>query len=177
VPDRALAGAVLAGWGARLLPGAVVQLTATPNPGYSFSSWSGSADLSGATTAQTTITMNSAAENVTANFAQSYSNVTGSVQVTNTGAVYSRATKLYTITFTVQNISGAAISGPINLVLTGLPSGITATNYTGTFHNNPYWAVSGSSLAAGASVSVTVTYSDPSGVSMAFTPQVYSGSI
>ncbi|MBV8830657.1 MAG: Ig-like domain repeat protein, partial [Acidobacteriaceae bacterium] len=158
------------------VPGAIVQLIATPNAGYSFSSWSGSADLSSTTTAQTTITMNSPAESVTANFAQTYTNVTGSVQVTNTGAVYSRATRLYSVTFTVQNTTSSAINGPVNLVLTGLPSGITATNSTGTFNGNPYWTVSGGSVSPGASVSVTVSYSDPSGASLAFTPQVYSGS-
>jgi hypothetical protein len=50
------------------VPGTVVTLTANPAVGYTFSSWSGSADLSSTTANPTTITMNSATESVTANF-------------------------------------------------------------------------------------------------------------
>jgi uncharacterized repeat protein (TIGR01451 family) len=50
------------------VPGAVVTLTAAANTGFTFSTWSGSADLSSTTANPTTITMNSATESVTANF-------------------------------------------------------------------------------------------------------------
>ncbi len=50
------------------VPGTVVTLTAAPNTGYAFSSWSGSADLTSTSANPTTIKMNTAAENVTANF-------------------------------------------------------------------------------------------------------------
>jgi uncharacterized repeat protein (TIGR01451 family) len=58
------------------VPGAAVTLTATANTGYAFSSWSGSADLASTSANPTTITMNAATENVTANFTVANTSVT-----------------------------------------------------------------------------------------------------
>ncbi len=95
-------------------------------------------------------------------------------QVTATAFVYNRATKTFNTTYTIKN-TGASASGPINLSLTGLASGITVANATGTFNGSPYVAVSSGSLAAGASVTVAVQFSDPSNATIAPTPIVYSG--
>jgi hypothetical protein len=58
------------------VPGTVVTLTAAANTGYAFSSWSGSGDLSSTSANPTTITMNAASENVTANFSVANTQVT-----------------------------------------------------------------------------------------------------
>lgn len=47
--------------------GTIVNISATPNPGYVFSSWSGSVDIASPASAATTVTM-SANESITANF-------------------------------------------------------------------------------------------------------------
>ncbi len=51
------------------LPATQVTLTANPLSGYEFTGWSPNSDLSSLTASTTTITMNSATESVTANFA------------------------------------------------------------------------------------------------------------
>ncbi|MBV9761658.1 MAG: Ig-like domain repeat protein [Acidobacteriaceae bacterium] len=159
------------------VPGATVTLTANPVAPYGFSSWSGSADLSSTTANPTTITMNSATENVTANFVVKYTNVTSSVQVTSTGFTYNRFSKQGTETVTVKNISGQTISGAVQLVITGLPAGVTAVNNTGTFQGNPYWTVTTGSLAPGASAQAVVTLAYASSTNFTATNSVYSGTL
>lgn len=162
------------------VPGTVVTLTANPtqtaSTGYAFSSWSGSADLSGTSQNPTTITMNSATESVTANFTVAYTSVSGA-SVSSNSFSYNKIKKQGTATYTVSNNSGATISGPIQLVLSGMPAGVTGANNTGTFNGNPYWTATGGSLAPGASVQVSVTLAYPSGTNFTTTPTVYSGNL
>ena len=159
------------------VPGTVVTLTANPVAPYGFSSWSGSADLSSTSANPTTITMNSATESVTANFVVEYTNVTSSVSMSSTGFTYNKVKKQGTETVTITNTSGATISGPIQLVLSGLAAGVTAVNNTGTFNGNPYWTATGGSLAPGGSVQVSVTLAYASGSNTSATSTVYSGNL
>jgi hypothetical protein len=154
--------------------GSKVNLTATPNAGYAFTSWTG--PVAAASSASTTVTM-SAPESVTANFTIAYTNVSSSVSVQSTGLVYNRVEKQGTETFTITNTSAQTISGPVQLILSGLPSGVTAANSTGTFESNPYWTVTSGSLAPGASAQVTVTLAYPSGTNVTASTSVYSGSL
>jgi subtilase family serine protease len=96
-------------------------------------------------------------------------------QVTATPLVYDRATKTFNSTYTIKNTTGASVAGPIQLVLTGLGVGVTVANATGTYNGSPYLTASGSTLAAGASVSVAVEFSDPTNVTIKPTPVVYTG--
>ncbi|HEX3685447.1 MAG TPA: hypothetical protein VHU83_23130, partial [Bryobacteraceae bacterium] len=159
------------------VPGTVVTLTANPVAPYGFSSWSGSADLSSTSSNPTTITMNSATESVTANFVVEYTNVTSSVSMSSTGFTYNKVKKQGTETVTIKNATGATISGPIQLVLSGLASGVTAVNNTGTFNGNPYWTATAGSLAPGASAQVSVTLAYASGSNTSATSTVYSGNL
>ena len=102
--------------------------------------------------------------------------VTSSVSITSTGLSYSRLTKQFTGTLTITNTSGSALSSPLQLVLSGLSAGDTLANATGTGAAGPYiTAVASGTLAAGASVQVTLRISGPQSPSPAFTPLVYSG--
>jgi hypothetical protein len=158
-------------------PGAVVTLTATPGAGYVFSNWSGSADLSSTLANPTTITMNASTENVTANFVLASTNVTSGVSVTSTGLIYNRVAKQGSETVTITNTSGSTIAGPVQLVISGLPGTVTPVGNTGTFSGNPYWTATAGSLAPGASVKVTITFSYAIGTSFSTTESVYSGSL
>jgi hypothetical protein len=102
-------------------------------------------------------------------------NVSGQVSVTQTGFAVNHATNLWTSTLTVRNTSAAPIGGPIEVVLTNLSSNATMTNETGAFGGNPYIIVSAGTLAAGASVSAPIQFSNPTKGSITFTPVVYSG--
>jgi len=101
-------------------PGASVQLTATPNTGYVFSSWSGSADLTSTTANPTSITMNTN-ETVTANFTGGAT----SLQMTSSGKSGTEGGSR-TWSFTVTNAgSGVALSTQMtsfSLVHVGGPS-------------------------------------------------------
>jgi len=76
-----------------------------------------------------------------------------------TGLAYNPFTKRATQTYTITNHYCNSLTGPFNVVLTGLPAGVTAVGSSGTFEGNPFWANSATSLNSGSSLSVTVTLS------------------
>jgi len=101
----------------------------------------------------------------------------GIVNAVASAAAYSRVTLYYTSTLKLTNISSAAVSGPFQVLFTGLSSGVTLAGANGTWSGSPYLTVPGvSSLAAGASVSVSLRFNAPANARIAFTPVVYSGS-
>jgi hypothetical protein len=104
-------------------------------------------------------------------------NDTNSVSISSTGLIYNRIKKTGSETVTVTNTAGQNLAGPLQLVVSNLPAGVTLVNATGTWGGNPYVTVTGSSLAPGASVSLTLTFSYSAGPSFNATPQVYSGTL
>jgi hypothetical protein len=164
------------------VPGATVTLTATPTQtatlGYTFSNWSGSGDLSSDTNNSTTITMNSPTENVTANFQIAYQQVGGITVAQKGGWTNNRITKQSYVYVLVTNTTSQTISGPIQVVASGMPAGVTGANNTGTFNGNPYWTATGGSLAPGASVQIQLFFHNPNLVTigtLSFT--AYSGNL
>lgn len=106
----------------------------------------------------------------------SNTDVTSSVSITSTGLAFNRVTKQYTGTLTITNTSGAALAAPLQLVLSNLTAGDVLANATGVGPAGPYiTAVASGSLAAGASVQVTIRIDGTQSVSPTFTPLVYSG--
>jgi uncharacterized repeat protein (TIGR03803 family) len=100
------------------------------------------------------------------------------IATTASGLVYSRVTRTFNGAVTITNISGVAISGPFQIRLTGLTSGVTLANATGEFSGAPYLTVPGTvSLASGQSATVDLQLDDPSLGTINFTPVIYSGSI
>lgn len=98
--------------------------------------------------------------------------VSAQISVASTGFVYSRATKLYTGKLTITN-NGAAISTPVAVALSGLTSGVTLTNAIGSYNGAPYTTVANSGLAAGASMTVPLSFSNPSNAKINFTPVTF----
>jgi uncharacterized protein len=79
---------------------------------------------------------------------------------------------------TITNISSGAISGPFQILFTGLTAGVTLVNATGDFSGSPFLTVAAvASLASGQSATVSVQFQDPSFGTINFTPVIYSGSI
>lgn len=108
--------------------------------------------------------------------AASNTNVTSSVSIASTGLSYSRSTKQYTGTLTITNTSGSVLTAPLQLVLSGLPSGESLANATGAGAAGPYITVQPSgTLAPGASLQVLLRIVAPQTTSPVFTPLVYSG--
>jgi hypothetical protein len=88
------------------------------------------------------------------------------------GFVYNRATKLYTGNLTITN-NGDDYSGTLDVALNNLTSGVTLTNALGQHNGAPYAAVTTSGLAAGASTTIPLSFSDPSNAKINFTPVTF----
>jgi hypothetical protein len=86
--------------------------------------------------------------------------------------VYNRATRSYTGNLTVTN-NGANFAGAIGVALTGLTTGVTLTNATTTYSGAPSVTASTTGLAASASITVPLTFSNPANAIINFTPVMY----
>ena len=94
------------------------------------------------------------------------------------GLAYSRISRTFNGTVTITNISSGALSGPFQILLTGLTAGVTLANATGDFSGSPFLTVPAvASLAPGHSATVSVQFQDPSFGTINFTPVIYSGNI
>jgi fibronectin type 3 domain-containing protein len=102
-------------------------------------------------------------------------NVTSLVRITSTSFTYSKSSKTYNSTVTVQNTTQQSIAGPLELVLTNLPAGITLANASGTTGGSPYITITGGALAPGRSASVKIQVQASSASQISYTPAVYSG--
>ena len=112
---------------------------------------------------------------VSLNLAATFFNVTSSFTVQRSGFTQNRATGQYTGTYRFTNNSGAAINGPFQLELAGLPAGVTLVNATGAHNGLPYISAGGASIAPGATVTVTTTFANPNKVAITYTASIYSG--
>ena len=93
------------------------------------------------------------------------------------GFVYNRTTRQFTQTLTITNISGAAITGPIELVLLNLKNA-TLVNQSGTYQGNPYITIlSSGSLGVGQSLTITLVFTDPTLATITYTPEFLVGPI
>ena len=112
---------------------------------------------------------------VSLNLAPTYADVTASVALAKSSLVLNRVTGKYSGTVTVKNTSGVAITGPLHLVLGGLPSGVALDNKSGVVEGAPYITLANTTLAPGASVTVTTTFTNPSKVSIGYNAKLLSG--
>ena len=79
-------------------------------------------------------------------------------------------------TMIVRNTSGRNIYGPLQVVLTDLPPGVTLANASGTYLGNPYITIPRvTRLEPGAAASVQVQFNNPGRVKLRFEPITYSG--
>jgi hypothetical protein len=100
------------------------------------------------------------------------------ISVTASGLLYSRVSREFSGTVTLQNISANSINGPLEIEFPSLPSGVTLANASGTYNGVPYITVpSITTFAAGQTATVTVEFSDPSLGTFTDTPVIYSGSL
>jgi hypothetical protein len=100
------------------------------------------------------------------------------ISATASGLAYSRVSKTFNGTVTIENASNSAINGPFQIFLTALTDGVTLGNATNTFAGMPYLTVPAvATLAPGQSATVNVQFKNPSNATINFTPAIYSGSI
>ncbi len=101
--------------------------------------------------------------------------VSAQVRVSASGLTFNRATQLFSGTVTLSNQGGTSLNGPLQLELDGLAAGISLANASGMHNGAPYLSVGAASLAAGASVSVPVSFANPAKANLSYTAKTYSG--
>jgi hypothetical protein len=100
--------------------------------------------------------------------------VTSRVRTVSSGLIYNPSTQLFYGHITVTNISTADITGPLPVVLQGLPTGVTVANAAGTTGTGaPYISEPISTLKPGQSRDVEVQFSNLSLTSINYTLQVF----
>jgi predicted extracellular nuclease len=112
---------------------------------------------------------------VSLNLAPAFTDVTGSVRIVPGALGYNRVTGKFSGSVAFTNKSAAALAGPLQYVLQGLPAGVTLDNKTGDFNGAPYVTLPGTALAPGATVKVSLTFTNPSKTNVTFTSTLYSG--
>jgi len=140
-------------------------------------------DITGTPTLSGTFTFNvTATDPFGATTTQSYTltinpeNVTNQVSLSESGLVYSRATQLFGGTITLTNTGTAAIGSTLEVVLTGLPSGVTLANANGTTADgNPYFLVTlpSDTLVPGQSIKFTILFSNPKKMSFQYGASIF----
>jgi hypothetical protein len=99
------------------------------------------------------------------------------VATTASGLAYSRVSQTFNGSLTLTNTSPSAISGPLQILFTGLTPGVTLVNATNTLAGTPYLTVPAlAGLPPGQSVTLGVQFKNPSNAPITFTPAIYSGS-
>ena len=103
------------------------------------------------------------------------SNVTNDLSLKLGGFVYNRTTRQFSQTLTITNISDAAITGPIELVLLNLENA-TLANQTGVTQGSPYITVlSSGSLGVGQNLTITLVFTDPTLATITYIPEFLVG--
>jgi Divergent InlB B-repeat domain len=157
-----------------------VVVSATPNPGYVFTNWTG--NVAAPSLASTTVIMN-LAQTITANFVPCNCpvDVSAEISVTRGGYVLNLATGRYVQTVTLTNISTNSIAGTFSLVLDTLSPNATLFNENGTTDiayppaGSPYINAAAASLAPGQNVSVTLQFTDPTRGAITYNTRVLAG--
>ena len=162
-------------------------VTFTPPPSGASTTLSGSpATISATGTASVTATANGIVGSYTVSATASGITTPASFSLTNNpaspylsvklgGFVYNRTTRQFSQTLTITNISGAAITGPIELVLLNLENA-TLANQTGVTQGSPYITIlSSGSLGVGQSLTITLVFTDPTLATITYTPEFLAG--
>ena len=100
--------------------------------------------------------------------------LTASVKFTQNGATLNRSTGKYVGSVTVANNTAATLSGPLQVMLGNLTSGVTLDNASGNSGGAPYVTLTGP-IGPGASVSVPLTFSNPGRAVIGYTPSLFLG--
>jgi predicted extracellular nuclease len=112
---------------------------------------------------------------VSLNLTPTFFNVTSSFSVARSGFTANRATGQYTGTYSFTNKTAGTITGPFQLELAGLPTGVTLANSTGSHNGAPYITIGNGSIAPGATVVVSTIFNNPNKVAISYSATIYSG--
>jgi hypothetical protein len=111
---------------------------------------------------------------ISLNLVGSTIDVTASFSVQRSALVSNRTTQV-TGSVAITNTSGAPVTGPLQVEFTNLPAGVTLVNATGTHNGVPYITVSASSIAAGATSTISLVFNNPTKGAIPYIPVISSG--
>ena len=114
---------------------------------------------------------------VSLNLTGSHTDVTASSKIVIGGFSINRATGKTTGNVTVTNTSEQPLSGPLHLVLQGLPAGVTLDNPGVTYEGAPTITLPQAGIAPGATVTVATSFSNGAKRNFTYTPRLVSGSL
>jgi hypothetical protein len=100
--------------------------------------------------------------------------LTALVHMAEQGATWNRITGKYVGKVTITNTSGTPLTGPLQLKLSGLGAGIGLDNASGMDAGAPFITLSGP-LNPGASITVPLTFSNPSRALITYKPVLFKG--
>jgi fibronectin-binding autotransporter adhesin len=104
-------------------------------------------------------------------------NITADLSITYGGFVFNRKTGQFSQTITIKNTSGQAIVGPIEMMLVNLQNG-SLVKQRGVTQGNPYITIlSTGSLAAGASLTFSLVFADPTLQAITYSAEFLAGPI
>jgi predicted extracellular nuclease len=112
---------------------------------------------------------------ISLNLAPAYSNVTSSFTTWLSGAGYTRATQKYTGKYSFTNKTGSTIAGPFHVTFSALTAGVTLDNASGTHNGTPYITASAGSIAPGATVTISMIFTNPAKSVINFSNAIYAG--
>ena len=101
--------------------------------------------------------------------------VSASVGASSSGLVLARLTGRWNGTVSITNRGATAITGPLQIALTGLASGVTLVNASGVHGGAPYITAAVGTLAPGASITVPLSFTKTGAAGISYTTTTYSG--
>lgn len=99
---------------------------------------------------------------------------TGQISASSSALVFNRVTGLFNGTISITHKSGAAIAGPLLVALSGLNPDVVLQGGSGTYQGMPAVALNGG-IAAGATVTVPVTFANPKRVTVTYGVRLFAG--
>jgi hypothetical protein len=100
--------------------------------------------------------------------------LTASVKITQSGLTTNRFTGQVSGTVFLTNSTSVPITGASQLSVEGLSPLVTLDNRSGERNSVPYIILPATTIAPGATVSVATTFSNPSRVSIGYTPKLHN---
>lgn len=112
---------------------------------------------------------------VSLNLDATYRDVTSSFTTALAGPAYNRATQKFTGKYSFTNKTGSTINGPFHVTFSGLTAGVTLDNATGKHNGVPYITAGAASVAPGATVSISMTFTNPARSPIGFSNAIIAG--
>jgi glucuronoarabinoxylan endo-1,4-beta-xylanase len=100
--------------------------------------------------------------------------LTGTVKITQSGLTTNRFTGQVSGTVFLTNSTSVPITGALQLSVEGLSPLVTLDSRSGERNGVPFISLQAATIAPGATVSVATTFSNPSKVSIGYTPKLYN---